>query len=281
MDRSKMKNFIIVVLLLVNAFFLTVVAMDKAETLSVRREAEKKLLTILDDAGISIADGILSNLSPMVSRHLVRDMGKELSMMKSALGNDVDSSDKGGNIWFYNGSKGQAQLNGTGELEILPWAGTIPSTGDATAAAVNYLKKLGIDSDPGTAEVSSSEGISTVTLTCNWEGVPVFNCKVSFTFSNGSAIFISGFRPLDTNVSDPGNPALDVSTILMRFLDMIYKDGVVCSEIISLKQGYVLNVSVSGDGALTPYWYIVTDSGEYSVNGLTGIVDNIALSSFW
>ena len=281
MDKSKTKNFIIVVLIIVNVFLLAGVALDRAEALSVRREAEKNMLTILDEAGIAIADGILSNRAQMDARHLVRDMDKELSMMKSALGNDVEGSHQGGNIWFYNGPKGQAQLSGTGELEILPWAGTISTSGnDLAGIAVDYLKKLGIDSNPDTAEISSSEGIDTVTLTCNWEGVPVFNSKISFTFSNGSVILIIGFRPLDTNVSDSGNPALDVNTILMRFLDMIYTDGIVCSEIISLKQGYVFNVSVSGDGDLTPYWHIVTDSGEYSVNGLTGIVENIALSSF-
>ena len=281
MDRSKTKNFIIAVLLLVNIFLLTVVAMDRVETLSVHREAEKKLIAILNDTGITIADGVLSSLSPMASRHLVRDMDRELSMMKAALGNDVTGSDKGGNIWFYDGSYGQAQLNGTGELDITPWAGTIRRSGDLTDTAVNYLKKLGIDSDPGTAEISGTGEVDSVSLTCNWDGFPVFNCKIIFTFSNESAISVRGFRPLDTNISDPGTPALDVGTILMRFLDMLYKDGVACSEIISIKQGYMLNVSVSGDGYLTPYWHIVTDSGEYSVNGLTGIVENIALSSFW
>jgi hypothetical protein len=44
----------------------------------------------------------------------------------------------------------------------------------------------------------------------------------------------------------------------------------VCSRVDNLVQGYVCSTPLSGPMTLTPVWQIVTDTGSYQLNLVTG-----------
>jgi len=274
MDKGRVKNFIIILLVVVNLFFAAIVLMDKLEAESVRRSAHENLAAVLESSGITLRDTSLLDLEAYAPIHLRRDMDAELSMMRAVLGNDVYRVDKGGNNYFYSGSQGQAQLSGTGEFEILPASGYGEiKSGDLIGTAMDYIKKLGLSSDRATAESGIDGEANIVTLTCTWDKAPVFNCRIKFTFSQSEILLIEGRRTLDMPVTDKDYGTIDAFTALMRFLDALSESDQTCNEIFGLESGYMLNISVSGDGSLIPYWKILTDTGEYTIDGITGRVD--------
>ena len=61
-----------------------------------------------------------------------------------------------------------------------------------------------------------------------------------------------------------------VPTALMRFLELTREKGHICSELRGLELCYAFSASASGEGSLTPTWLVVTDTGEFYINALTG-----------
>ena len=63
---------------------------------------------------------------------------------------------------------------------------------------------------------------------------------------------------------------------LMRFLGLTREKGHICSELRGLELCYAFSASASGEGSLTPAWLIVTDTGEFYINAITGKEEVIA-----
>ena len=64
---------------------------------------------------------------------------------------------------------------------------------------------------------------------------------------------------------------LSTPTILMRFLASVSEGGSVCSRIEAMTPGYL----TAGSGRLvqlTPVWRILTDTGAYYVDAVSGTV---------
>jgi hypothetical protein len=81
---------------------------------------------------------------------------------------------------------------------------------------------------------------------------------------------VAGTRPLDDISADISVDELDLSTVLMRFLDIISEGGRVCSELRRIELCYIQDTLASGTGTLTPVWRLATDAGNFYINGLTG-----------
>jgi len=56
----------------------------------------------------------------------------------------------------------------------------------------------------------------------------------------------------------------------MGFLDEVLTSGDVCSVIVSVEAGYLLNQSFSNTVRLQPIWYISTNTADYYADGVTG-----------
>lgn len=270
MDNAKIKNVIIIILLLVNVFLLAIVLMDISEAGAADKQAMLSVISILDQNGISLEEGVDISAETPSSYILRRDLDEEKKLVKKLLGRTY-IEDMGGNIYYYQSEIGQASFRGTGEFDFLLNTGEIPMGSDPVRTAKKILGKLGMASSNSNdiVEISEINGSTNVVLTCSWNGSYIFDNEVSFLFSNDSLMLISGRRVFDS-LSTIGDASLDAPTILMRFLDMVKTDGYVSSVIRGLTPGYVMNVSSSSISELMPVWRIETDSGEYFIDGLTG-----------
>lgn len=276
MDKGQVKNFIIVLLLVVNLFFLFTVLIDKVEAGQVRSEAAQHLIAVLGNNGISLSDADMLNTEQLNQQSFKRDMSAEKRMVSAVLGRNIALVDQGGSLFYYESENGQATFSGTGKFDIRPAHNDILVDDDPIVTALEYLKKMGLSSSREYAETELGEGLNVVTLLCTLDGSPVFNCSVKFTFSEQSLLLISGTRPLDALTSENSRNTLDLNTILMRFLEMTHESGQVFSEIEVLQAGYSMaSTSVSGDCTMTPVWRIVTNVGTYDINGITGKVETI------
>ena len=272
MDGSKIKNIIIVVLLLVNLFLLALVLHDRVEEAALQKQARADVEAAFENSGIRLAADVNWN-DTLSIRSLSRDLSKENAMAKAVLGTCM-VEDLGGNIIYYQGAKGEARFRGTGEFEIVPATRAIPVSGSPLDTAKGVLSDMGYRTDVSSAVIERSEGATSVTLTCMAQGKNVYNCTITFVFTPDYLLMVDGRRPLEQTAEGEAS-AVSAATMLMRFLADVRERGTVCSEVLSVELGYSMAASASGEGSLTPYWHIVTDAGRYYANAMTGKIESV------
>lgn len=272
MERSKIKTFILSVLLVLNIFFLALVISKETTSSALREQMKADVAQIMSDNGITISTESIPDSMDMYSYKILRDLGAEKALVQSVLG-DFEFEDQGGNIHFYQGSVGYARFRGGGEFEII--FAESPSTDDYLQLSLSLCKTMGIDTDTGSAVISEAETGYTVIFTGKWAGFAVFNCRVSFVFENGSLSQISGRRLMGTPQASGDDELRTAATALMDFLNIIKQEGYICNEILSISQGFLINLSVSGDGNLIPTWRVSADTGEYYINAITGKAETV------
>lgn len=271
MDSSKIKNLIIVILLLVNLFLAAMVLHDRIETARAEKQALSDVSAAFSASGIELSADLRLR-EKLGGCSLSRDLNKENALVRSVIGTSM-VEDLGGNILYYKGTKGEARFRGTGEFEIVLTARAIPVSGSPLETAKDVLADMGYKTDTSRAVVDSASGSTTVTLLCTYRGNSVYNCSVSFLFTPDYLMMINGRRPLEWS-ADGESSAISAQTVLMRFLAEIRERGTVCSEVRELELGYSMTASASGEGSLTPYWCIYTDAGQYYVNAMTGRIES-------
>lgn len=270
MDRSIIKNTIIIILVLVDVFLLFIVLHNASEEKQASVYRNQALETVLKENGITLKENISLPEKAVPQVSLKRDSSKEQASIESLLGN-CTVTDLGGNIYHYEGANGSAKLQGSGELEILLNSDYIITGKNPVASAKAAMKKLGLSCSSSEPEVKTQDDSTTVTLNCAFKNTPVYDARISFSFYGDSLRIISGKRLLDseTQVSSAGS-YLDGVTVLMKFLDSVRKTGDVCSEIDDLEIGYYISPSASGDNTLMPVWRIQTDSRPYYIDAQSG-----------
>ena len=276
MEASKIKNIVIIILVVVNIFLLAIVLADRSEANAAERAMDSEIARVFSDNGITLAEGVkVSGIEPRCFT-LTRDMEQEKKMVSALLGR-VKVEDLGGNIYYYSGPNGQASFRGTGEFEMVLEGDSVPAGGDPVRTARKVLRRMGIDSEkePASQETSEDGNKITVTLNASCKGDPIYNCQVSFLFQGGYLRLVMGRHPFDNIGSSYQEGLLSPATVLMRFLDVVNSGGLVCSRVTAMEQGYVMEVSVPGSGTLCPVWMIETDVGKYYINGITGKAETV------
>ncbi len=275
MDKSKIKNFIILLLALVNLFLLFIVVSDAIEQRKAENLRIKALTTVLTDNGITLNPDIKLPESIPATLSLIRDKSAEKSSLSALIGN-CTVKNQGGNIYVYTGSHGQAKIRGTGEFEILLNSGVFGIGKGPVSTAKSALEKLNIgygDIEP----IIENDGENTkVTLFCSWDGTAIYNAKITFLFTSDYLILISGTKPLDSEYSVQSSENYpDSVTVLMNFLESVRSTGYVCSEINDIKIEYNMFSAVSGLCTLKPVWCISTNTGLYYIDAQTGKAENL------
>lgn len=271
MDNAKVKNYIILVLVLVNVFLLAIDSTNARQARNAASDRKQALEAVLSDNGIKLSEEADLSDTVLPALTLKRDTAKEKEMLTALLG-ECAFSDLGGNVYSYRSRDGgEAKFRGTGEFDILLIPGTVKRGSDPVETAKDVLKKLGLKCSGETPEVSGGTADTTVVLTCSWDDASIYNARVTFYFTASSLNLISGTRPFDkqTAVTAPGN-CPDGTTVLMIFLQSVRSTGDVCSEIHGLDIGYFVSSAVSGDCTLRPVWCIRTDSRAYYIDAETG-----------
>ena len=279
MDKVKAKNFIIIVLLIMDAILLALIGADLARSASSSRAALEGAVSVLAENGISVSENLSFDAGPVNVYTTSRDEQLERQHVNALLG-ESEYVDLGGSIITYyalDGS-GEATFRGVGGIQVRLGGWTAGEDFNAENEARQMASELGIEvlTGSGTAQVNvNEEGGGTVVLFCAHEGVLIANCRLVFTFGDGSVV-IEGTRPLDTVTSAVEADPLDAPTALMRFLELLRERGQVCSEISSASLAYYFTATAAGDGTLEPVWRIITDTGDFYLNAVTGAaVENV------
>lgn len=261
MDRRRLERIILIILALLNVFLLSVVLSDNTEARRNAAETVADATALLESNGISVADGAFEPQSAPVPCTVTRDLQKEGEMLRRLIGSYVQE-DSGGNIIFYRSDKGQALLRGNGEMDMLLNSGCVPLRGGETRTAQTALRRLGLTAVP--VRENSDD------FYCTLDGVPVYNAVLSFSFTSSSLQTIGGIRLFDVVSKSTDAAGMDSISVLLRFVEIVRDEGYICSRLDSVRPGYLMTVTRSGEAELAPVWRLETDAGLLMIDAETG-----------
>lgn len=262
MDRFRLKNIIILILVLVNGFLLFSLAQRRLSERDAARRTAEQLAALFREDGLTLDPRAISQDSPPDGVALVRDAGLEEQAAAFLLGEVLSSSDRGGGIYCYTGAAGEVLFRSGGGFEA---SGTL-AEGDAAGFCREFCRAFSY----GEPDIPP-EGDGVFSATAVYGKWPVFNCSVTFTVEQGVLTAAAGTLLPKTGSASPGEAPLSAAGALTAFQRMRRESAAVASTVTDTQVCYELQAS-SGTMSLAPAWRIVTDTEDYYVNGWTGAV---------
>ena len=266
LDRYWLKNIIIIILLLTNAFLLGVLSMRQTSENASHRQTGEQLVELFAADGMTLrAEDIPSKAAP-AGQSLTRDMDREREVAAFFLGKNPVRADQGGDLYSYTGaSGGAAQFRSGGSFDIA----CALSGADGAELVRDFCREFSY-SDP--AFVLDDGGSGTATAICRYGKLTVANCTVTFTLDRGTLMAVSGtlLPKKGTDLSFEQEP-LSAAAALTAFQKMRRERQTAVSSITEIFPCYE-SQSAASTMSLVPAWCIVTDTGSYYVNCISGVV---------
>lgn len=261
MSAGKLKNLIILILLLVCGFLSALVIPSRLEARRIDAENTQRLRRLMEEADVTLACDVPEAL-PLYAAERTDEEQPYLSVITVLLGKQVLSQQKAYRT-EYRASGGVLRLNAdnfTAELyDRAPAA-------DPQAEAEQLLRQFGITHyDLRREDDGKRIRIFAVLSLCD---APLFLKEFCFTFEDGALCEVSGTPVTEDGIAVTGQRCCSAQDALIAFWGGRLSVGWVGSRIDDIVQGYLL-----ADGTrLQPAWRIVTDTGEFFVDGLTKTV---------
>lgn len=269
MEVSKLKNIVIIVLVLLNLFLLALSGGRRAQDARSREQARTSALEVIRASGVTMDEAVVPmemNRLPMVAR---RDLKEEELQAGKLLGGEVTVEIRGGEVYRYVGADGWLQVHSTGQYSAQLTRGTpLAEQEQPEDHAAALLARMGMESSAVSSNVTDGQG--EVILNQTLDGIPLLDCKISVRYEDGCAVQISGNRRLLGHPERAEGVPVGVATGLMRIYNGLNDMGDVYSTIRSIAPAYLLNAEGGGSVRLIPVWQIETDTGTYRLDTLTG-----------
>lgn len=266
MDTHRLKNIIILILLLVNGCLLGALGIRTVSHYNASRQAAEQLVALFAQDGIALEENQIPSQIPPTSRTLQRTTELDASLAKSLLGNDLTVSDMGGGIYTYSNASGSAQFRSNGSFDVI-W-----DNQDGHTTSERWCRTF--CSQYGYRDIVSTvtDGTGTVTAVQWFDEWPVINCTVTFTLQDGVLLSASGAHIPDTYIAQGNDTMLNAMTALSIFLAERRNTGAVMSVVNGISLCYQLESSAAAPMTLEPAWRISVDTAVYYVNCITGAV---------
>ena len=273
MEGYRVKNIVIVILLIINGFLLVLVGTRRSEALRYEQAALDGSIQVLAENGITLRpEDILSRTGHQV--HTVqRDLVEENRLASTILGEQVEGVSRGGGLYTYSSEVGQISFRAGGELSSQLAKTSHWKTADPESHAETLMAALGIEHRRVEFNVLGGQG--TIVYQQLLEGVPLFTCRITLTYSDGYLTALAGNLMAAGDLSGENSEILSLPTVLMHFLHDVLDSGDVCSAVLAVESGYLQSQSFTGTISLQPVWFISTNTTDYYVNGVTGDVSRV------
>lgn len=276
MEWPKLKNIIILILLLVNGFLLVLVGTRYTESVQYERTALELTLVRLEARGIRVEADRLASAGDLAPLTVERDPDRELRMAQALLGGEtVQADNRGGGLYLYQNSSGAVSVRAGGELSAeLTGGPNLSADGSPERHAAGLLKKMGVDgSQIGATE---EDGWTRVRFRQTRGGRPLFSCEVEFAYRDDTLRSVQGTLLAAPDGTAERAQSMTLPTALTRFSEEIAATGDVCSAIQSMEPGWRGTVQpMSGGVRFTPAWLITTDTARYYLDCATGALTRI------
>lgn len=272
MEWAKLKNIMILILLLANLFLLGIVIVQERDAALYQEQALNHALGVLEKNGIHVERDRLPEEMNLSVLTVSRDLESEKALAEALLG-PCAASDLGGGRYAYESELGTAEFRSNGNFSVSFSNGLMPirRIGGEEALASALLKEAGLAAVLNT-RVEDGERV-VLTYHQTWQNASIGSCEIAMEYRNGSLRSMSGLRLMGTPQSaNDKSVMISLSTALVRILNGVNDLGDICNEITAMEPGYLLTSSTEGT-RLVPVWYVTTDTGAYNLNALTGALE--------
>lgn len=273
MEWHRIKNIIIVILLIVNGFLLVLVGTQKSETLRYEQSALDGSIQVLAENGITLDPEAIAEKTGRQAGTTERSLLLEQKLAAALLGESAEGNDLGGGLYTYTTELGQISIRSGGELTSRLTDDSAWLTVDPESHSAELMDALDIEYQRTVYDVLGGNGKIIYRQMLN--GVPLFSCQITFIYENGRLTELYGNLLAVAEPSLENGTVLSLPTVLMSFLDDVLESGDVCSAILSVEPGYLMTQSFTSTIRLRPVWYISTNTADYYVDGISGELSRI------
>lgn len=264
MDRFRLKNLIILILLLLNGFLLFSLAQRRAAERDAFRRTAEQLTALFQEDGMTLDPDAISTDDPPEGVTLTRDTALEERAAAFLLGETLTSSDQGGGIYHYSGAGGEALFRSSGGFEV---SGALAAE-DAEDVCRSFCRTFSYEAPDIRLD---EEGSGVFSAAAVYDRLPVFNCSVTFTIEKGALTAVSGTLLPKTGTPAPQETSLSAAGALVAFQRMRRESAAVASTVTETRLCYELQ-NAGAAMSLAPVWRVVTDTEDYFVSCRTGAV---------
>ncbi|MGO5027950.1 hypothetical protein [Candidatus Agathobaculum pullicola] len=263
MQWDKVKNVLIVILLVVNLFLVGNFGAKIWQNYQRSEELETDLRTLTQEYGRQLDDSFRlpkDKVLPILS--IDRSRADEEAVAQAMLGEELERTEQeDGTVLFQNESgKVEWHADGTVRAECLTGA-DVP---DEASAALRLTRRLLSDWGLQAEDESFCADGRMVTLTGTVAGQPVHNRQLTLRFDENGGVAVTGlwsFGTPYTTVRGSG-VSCNAADALLEFAARAQEVG----RIDAMTAGYRMEMDSNRRLQLTPTWKITTDSGEYLVD---------------
>lgn len=262
METYRLKNIVILILLLLNLFLLGLLMNFRYQQRHTAQELEQQLVQLFDSHGISLPQDLDADAPSLTPMGVSRSLSDEAAIAAYLLGEDVEVEDQGGGIYTYTGEMGTVQFRGSGAFDYAPGDQDIS---DPQTFLDGFLEAFGYRAL--SSGYSTNNG--TFSAVRQVEGCDVYNCTVSFRFSGQQLVSVVGSWVSTAETTPLPQPSYTAADALSQFLEYRSESGVVCNSVVSVQPAYALQSSTPSTLQLSAKWQVVTDTYRYYVDCVT------------
>lgn len=268
MSAPKIKNLVILILVLLNVFLLALVIPTHLADRQRLRQADEALVQLYADADVSLRASDIPHTKKLYPAELPLTEEGILPAIRAILGQELltSRSDDG---THFSSAAGTAVLQPDGTLTATV---TDTVTHDPEAHTRALLNAMGISWSHVDLEAAADVTVCTAVLQSS--DVPIVTHSLRFHYENGNLVSVTGLLlPTQAaNITDAAE-CITARDALVAFLGSRISTGWVGEHIESVMQGYGLSTDTAQSlWRLQPMWHISTDAGDYLVDGLTRAV---------
>ncbi|MFI3313103.1 MAG: hypothetical protein R3Y62_04380 [Eubacteriales bacterium] len=290
MGKAKLKNLILLLLVVTNGLlvWLAMPLIDQEQ--SQQEQAGAQLERLFETYGVEYDGEVMPEAQTLYMVELTMDGSDELALAQSILGGSMElDPESSQQTQIYVSDVGVFTSSRDSSFSVQYTAQ--PSTTQMEAVVADQLRAMGLVGEIA-SPVRQETGEYVVTVTQNLFYVPYFSSQLDFYFKDGVLYQCVGNGILGR--TDEGGGVVSGDTSFTRPDDTVcmgYVDALVAffasrndlawigSSINQVSQGFLradmASVTVL---RLTPGWKIATDTGDFWVNGITGVVESISTS---
>ena len=277
MPVSKLKNLVLLVLLLANLALLALLIPDRVNQQRGDAALRKSLCDLYAGQQVQLDPDTVPDTVTIYSLELAEDPAGSAAAAEALLGQSMVQDDATRYQSVYRSDSGQCTISRSGSFRA-SLEGR-PAVRDLAKDAKKTLRAMGFQYLSLSEPQRLRAGFYTLTATQTVLGVPVFSQGLTLTYANDrlvqlEGVFYTGAGTL-TRISD--QPCISAADALVAFLSARVDLGWVGSAVTGMTQGYVRSETAAAAAVhLTPVWRLETDTGSFDVNGITGEVTAVS-----
>ena len=275
METPKLKNIVLLILVLTNLCLLVFVVRQEWQDQAQRRQARAEAILFLEGKGVGVDERQIPEKMNLMPQIVERNTEQEGRLAARLLGEGVKVQDRGAGVYRYFNDAGSIQFHSDGSFsaQFVPGLFLMGDRWERDCLAL--LSKLDFEGE--LLSVETDAGGNRLLFRQSWEGYPLFTQQVTLETEDGCVTgMTAGRRLVGEPVRDQSRNTVSVSTALVEFFNGLNSLGDVCSRVDGVTQGYVAGSSLTGPMTLTPVWRIDTDTGSYQLDLVDGVLSRVA-----